>query len=106
MNVYRLGDTDVVIADSVEDAWTVWCEHLGERREDCGSWSWERLPLDEELGIWCGPDGKICEQGAAGCCRGLGGEVHGSGVGCERRTGLSLLDGDVRWLLLPTRSSS
>ena len=42
--------TDWVIAYSKEDAITIFCEHLGENREDYDDFlEWETVPLHKEL---------------------------------------------------------
>jgi hypothetical protein len=60
MKVFTVGDCDWVIAENVDDAWAVYVEHCGGKRED---WSegegyvMEEVRGDAPLVIWCGPDG-------------------------------------------------
>jgi hypothetical protein len=62
--VYKVGDADIVIAESAEDARLVWCEVTGEDLEACYE-EHEVTPVDPEkvIGIWCDKDGKIAEPG-------------------------------------------
>ena len=43
--------TDSVIAKDVEDAWTVWEEAIGEKREDYKDLSWIEKNLDSKIAI-------------------------------------------------------
>lgn len=58
-----------VVASNVEDAWDVWCAHVGESRQDYeGEWAWFQEPDDRPLHVWCDPDGDITtpnEDGAS-----------------------------------------
>lgn len=42
---------DWVIGYSEKDAWEVWCEHLGEKREDYAEAQWIELSEDKYLRI-------------------------------------------------------
>lgn len=66
LHVFEMGP-DTVIAYDVEDAWAVWCERLGEKREDYEPWD-EPAQLDDDkpLKIWSDSDGVICEPGEDG----------------------------------------
>lgn len=51
LHVYE-NDTDKVVARDAEDAWAVWCESIGERREDYeDSWDWEKVPSSTIISI-------------------------------------------------------
>jgi hypothetical protein len=39
--------TDTVTAADVEDAWAVWCETIGEKREDYPDTEWSQVPDDQ-----------------------------------------------------------
>jgi hypothetical protein len=52
-----------VIARDEADAKVVWSEHVGEPRCEL---TFEQLPDEELLGIWCNPDGEIDEPHAPG----------------------------------------
>jgi hypothetical protein len=47
-------DCDWVVAESIDDAWAVWCETTGEKREDYDDdrHFWTQLPDDQPLRIW------------------------------------------------------
>jgi hypothetical protein len=46
------GECDWVVAESEEDAWAVWCETTGEKREDHVDDTFEQLPDDKSMRIW------------------------------------------------------
>ena len=50
MKVYDNG-CDNVVAESIDDAWAVWCETTGESRADYDDMEWGELPDDELLTI-------------------------------------------------------
>ncbi len=60
--VYEIGEADTIIAAGIDDAWTVWSEHTGERRQDYEG-QIEELPMDAEIGIWCDTEGQPAEPG-------------------------------------------
>lgn len=49
--VWRLDQTDSVVARSPEDAWQVWVSTNGEDRADYAHLEWERMPDEMELTI-------------------------------------------------------
>ena len=47
------GECDWVVAESTEDAWKVWCESTGEKREDYEDvFDWTAEPDDQMMTIW------------------------------------------------------
>ena len=51
MKCYQ-NEFDWVIANSIEDAWDVWCDHIGELREDYDDGCfWKEVPVDEVLSM-------------------------------------------------------
>jgi len=61
---YCFSHADKVIAEGLDDAWTIWCEHTGESKEDYVEYDNPRLMrLDEKITIWCEKDGNISEPG-------------------------------------------
>ena len=51
LHCYEINGTDTVIAESTEDAWTVWCKHSGERREDYSDGTCEQVPDENNISI-------------------------------------------------------
>ena len=70
LHVFEFSDCDFVVAADVADAWAVLEEQHGDGYHDPddieGDARWRQLPDDEELGMWCYPDGKIAEFDADG----------------------------------------
>lgn len=54
------GDTDVLVAADVDDAWAALVEHNGGTREDFddGDMDMEEMPSDQLLTIWCNAAGE------------------------------------------------
>lgn len=50
-----------VVAESVHDAWVVWREHTGERRENYElDYPWTQEPDDKPLRVWGDADTGVC----------------------------------------------
>ena len=69
MKVFTLGDIDWVVAEDLEDAWKVYVEHNGGKREDFEGDEMEEVPADKPLTIWCGPNGHPGESHVEGNAR-------------------------------------
>lgn len=54
--------TDTVVARDIEDAWAVWSEHSGEKREDYDDGDvWTEVA--RSIRIWCNANGEISDGG-------------------------------------------
>lgn len=51
LHLFKLDDTCTVVARDEDDAWAVWCDSIGEKREDYQGSSWEQVPDDELVSI-------------------------------------------------------
>jgi len=46
-------DVDWVIAKNIDDVWIVWCDHIGENKEDyIEDFHWKELPMNEVLTMY------------------------------------------------------
>jgi len=61
MKAFRMFGVDAVIAENKEDAWKVWEEHIGEKREDYSSGDMVELFPNYELPIARGSSGDWSE---------------------------------------------
>lgn len=66
LHMYYIGDSDHVVARSVDDAWEVWEETTGCVRGDVFDEPDEAIetePDDKVLKVWTDDDGEPCEHG-------------------------------------------
>jgi hypothetical protein len=63
LHVYCFDDCEWVVAESIDDAWAVWSESIGQKREDWPDGAWEQEPDDKSMRIIVDDDGAISDQG-------------------------------------------